>query len=421
MPRSLKVSQEYIVKVKAAVQRQGYPRQKDLAEHLGMSRDTVRKFLNGFPVDNLNFLEICDRLEQDWKVIAATDINPGKDKEARFDLFADESEVEGFNNVKRQSIEAVCYQTLSQPGALLRIKAPGLMGKTVLMTRVVNKLRLEGNRTVCLNLGYTEQEDWNNLNSFLRWFCISVGELLGLPNCLDKYWNEKLSTSKMNCFGYFQRYLLPQAESPLVICIDEVEQLFNHPVVGKEFLVLLRAWHETAKTIPIWKRLRLVVVHSTENYLQLSINESPFNVGVAIELQEFTPQEVQILAKKYGLDWEVAQVNQLMASVGGHPFLVRKACEYLQMYSHFTLEVLLQNAPTEAGIYANYLRRYWEILQRHQESLQALKTVLTAANLVRLEAKQSYWLSKLGLVKLVGNEVMMSCNLYRRYFSDRIS
>lgn len=320
MPRSLKVSQEYIVIVKAAVQRQGYPRQKDLAEDLAMSRDTVRKFLNGYPVDYLNFIEICDRLGQDRKLIAATNINTSNGKEARFDLFADEPEVESFIDVERQSIETVCYQTLSQPGALLRIKAPGLMGKTVLMTRVVNKLRREGNRTVCLNLGYTEQEDLSNLNSFLRWFCISVGELLGLPNCLDKYWNEKLP-NKMNCFGYFQRYLLPQAESPLVICIDEVEQLFNHPVVGREFLVLLRAWHETAKTIPIWKQLRLVVVHSTENYIQLNINESPFNVGVPIELPEFTPQEVQTLAQKYGLDWEVAQVNQLMALVGGHPFL----------------------------------------------------------------------------------------------------
>ena len=420
MPRSLKVGQEYITKVKAAVQRQGYPRQKDLAQDLGMSRDTVRKFLNGYAVDYLNFIEICDRLGQDWKAIAATD-SISNDIEARFEPYADEPEVEGFIDVERQPIETLCYQTLSQPGALLRIKAPGLMGKTFLMAKVVNKLRQEGHRAVCLNLGYAEQTDLTNLNSFLRWFCISVGELLGLPNCLDKYWNEKLSTSKMNCFGYFQRYLLPQAESPLVICIDEVEQLFNHQELGKEFLGLLRAWHETAKTIPIWRRLRLVIVHSTENYIQLNINESPFNVGVSVELPEFTPQEVEGLAQKYGLDWEMAQVNQLMTLIGGHPFLVRQACESLQRDSHMTLEALLQTAPTEAGIYANYLRRYWEILQRHQESLQALKTVVTATDKVRLEPKQGYWLSKLGLVKLVGNEVMMSCNLYRQYFSDRIS
>ncbi|MBR8834271.1 MAG: AAA-like domain-containing protein [Stigonema ocellatum SAG 48.90 = DSM 106950] len=420
MPRSLKVDQQYIAQVKAAVQRQGYPRQKDLAEDLGMSRDTVRKFLNGYAVDNLNFIEICERLLQDWNAIAATDVNTSNSQQTTLEPFADEPEVADFLDVERQSIEAMCYQTLCQPGALLRIRAPGLMGKTFLIARVLGKLRQEGYRTVCLNLQYAEQADLMNLNSFLRWFCISVGELVGYPNCLDKYWNDKIAC-KMNCFGYFQRYLLPQAESPFVICIDEVEQLFNHEVVGKEFLGLLRAWHETAKTIPIWRRLRLVVVHSTENYIQLNINESPFNVGVATELPEFTPQEVQILAQKYGLDWELAQVNQLMALVGGHPFLVKQACEYLQRYSHITLEELLQTAPTEAGIYANYLRRYWEILQRHQESLQALKTVLSAADKVRIEAKQSYWLSKLGLVKLVGNEVRMNCNLYRHYFSDRIS
>ena len=107
-------------------------------------------------------------------------------------------------------------------------------------------------------------------------------------------------------------------------------------------------------------------------------------MGVPIELPEFTPQEVQTLAQKYGLDWEMAQVNQLMALVGGHPFLVRQACEYLQIYSDVTLEALLETADTEAGIYANYLRRYWEILQRHQESLQALQTMILLVKIAAL-------------------------------------
>ena len=71
MSRSVKVRTEFISKVKAAVQRQGYARQKDLAEDLGLSLATVSNFLNGRPVDYLNFIEICDKLGLDLRAIAA--------------------------------------------------------------------------------------------------------------------------------------------------------------------------------------------------------------------------------------------------------------------------------------------------------------------------------------------------------------
>jgi len=70
MPRSLRVRQDCIPKVKLAVQRNGYPRQKDFAEDVGCSLATASNFLNGKPVDFLNFTEICNRLGLDWKDIA---------------------------------------------------------------------------------------------------------------------------------------------------------------------------------------------------------------------------------------------------------------------------------------------------------------------------------------------------------------
>jgi len=70
MSRSLRVRQNCIPKVKSAVQRNGYPRQKDLAEDVGCSLATASNFLNGKQVDFTNFIEICDRLGLDWKDIA---------------------------------------------------------------------------------------------------------------------------------------------------------------------------------------------------------------------------------------------------------------------------------------------------------------------------------------------------------------
>jgi hypothetical protein len=73
-----------------------------------------------------------------------------------------------------------------------------------------------------------------------------------------------------------------------------------------------------------------VVVHSTEVYVPLDINQSPFNVGTNIELPEFTSAQVQDLAGRYGLGWSTHQVEQLMALVGGHPYLVRKAMYHIR-------------------------------------------------------------------------------------------
>ncbi|MBD2592838.1 helix-turn-helix transcriptional regulator [Nostoc spongiaeforme FACHB-130] len=70
MGRSLKVSKQYIQKVKKALALNGYARQQDLAEDLGMARSTISNFLNGKAVEYLNFEEICRKLDLDLKKIA---------------------------------------------------------------------------------------------------------------------------------------------------------------------------------------------------------------------------------------------------------------------------------------------------------------------------------------------------------------
>ena len=425
----MKVGEEFIDQVKAAVQRHGYPRQKDLAEELGLSLATVSNFLNGKAVDCLNFKEICDRLGLDWKAIASVNYNSNTNsnmmvvehqppQEISVEQFQNEPSSEDFIYVERPPIEFICYQTLSQPGALLRVKAPHLMGKTFLMTKILSQLVREGYRTVSLNLHYAEITDFTNLDRFLKWFCVSVGQSLGMPNRLADYWEEQFSTSKMNCTAYFEEYLLAASDSPLVLCLDEVERVFPYSV-ATEFLGLLRAWHEQAKTRKVWNKLRLVIVYSTEIYVPLNVNESPFNVGVSIELTKFTPEQVQSLAQQHGFSWDCNCIQALTDLVGGHPHLLGLAFSYLKINTSVNLEQLLQTAGTEAGIDRNHLRRYWNNIQQDSELTEVFKKVVTATGKVRLEPMQEYKLHSMGLVHLTGNEVTVSSNLYRQYFSDR--
>ena len=71
MPRSLRVAPQHLEQVKSALLRNGFARQQNLAEDLGLSRDTISRFLNGKPVGYPNFYEICHRLELNLEYIAA--------------------------------------------------------------------------------------------------------------------------------------------------------------------------------------------------------------------------------------------------------------------------------------------------------------------------------------------------------------
>jgi hypothetical protein len=323
--------------------------------------------------------------------------------------------------VERSPIESNCYETVLKPGSLLRIKAPKLMGKTSLLSRIFDVAAKHGAYTVELNLLLASGTVLTDLDKFLRWFCASVGRALKLENQLDAYWDTELLSSNSNCTAYFEEYLLPQINCPLVLGLDEVDRIFLYPEIAPDFFGLLRLWHEKAKNLDSWKRLRLIVVHSTEVYIDLDNYRSPFNVGVPVELPEFTPQQVQDLAGRYGLDWNDTQVGAqgfapLLEMVGGHPYLVQQALYQLRCQG-VTLEQLLQDAPTEAGIYSNHLRRHWENLQKNPELLEAYKKVVKSLEPVQLERVQSYKLHSMGLVKRQGDKVMPSCDLYREYFS----
>lgn len=306
-----------------------------------------------------------------------------------------------------------------QPGALIRIKAPRQMGKTSLMSRILRHAEAHECLTVPLSFQLADAAIFSDLDKFLRWFCASVGRRRRLPNKLNEYWDE-IFGSKDNCTAYLEEYLLPAVSQPLVLGLDEVDMVFEHPNIAADFMGLLRAWHESAKTDAIWKKLRLVVVHSTEVYIPMNINQSPFNVGLPIELLEFLPEQVLDLAHRHGLPWDEEAVTRLMQMVGGHPYLVRVALYQLSR-QETSLDELLTVASTEAGPYGDHLRRHWWNLEQRGEMAEAAKRVVASSASVRLEPIQAFQLHSMGIVHLRGNDVIPRCDLYRHYFSERFN
>jgi hypothetical protein len=317
--------------------------------------------------------------------------------------------------IARPPIETQVCDEIGKPGALVRVKAPREMGKTSLLLRVLEHAQQQGYRTVYLNLEQMDQAICADLHRFLRSLCASITRQLQLEPKLDDYWDEDIG-SKVSCTLYMRQHLLEQMKTPLVLALDELNQIFEYPQVAKDVLPLLRSWFEEAKRVPIWQNLRLVIAHSTEVYVPLQLNQSPFNVGLATQLVGFTIAQVQQLAQRYHLDWSDGESAQkLMAIVGGHPALIHLALYHLNREKH-TLDQLLTMAPTPIGIYHHHLQRHWVNLKQQPTLLQAFYKLLNTGEPIYLESNHVHQLNSMGLINHLGNKVTVSCELYRQYF-----
>jgi len=325
--------------------------------------------------------------------------------------------------IERPPTESQSFAEIVKPGALIRIKASQHMGKTSLVMRILAHAQSRGYRTVRLNLLQAEDSVLSNLERLLRWFCANITLQLGLESLLNDYWDEDLGF-KVSCTTYLQGYILGQLDSPLVITIDEVNRLFSYPQVAQEFLPLLRFWHEEANNVPIWQKLRLIVTHSTEIYISLNLNQSPFNVGLSLKLSEFNWQQVQELASRYELDHDrfninLEQIKCLSKIVGGHPYLINLAFCHLITKDN-DIRTMIWEATTDSGVFSDYLRSHLITLNNYSQLAAAFKQVVQSDEPVILNSISAYELESMGLVKLQANATAPFCELYRIYFRDRL-
>ncbi|BDA73686.1 hypothetical protein MC7420_7504 [Calothrix sp. PCC 7716] len=321
--------------------------------------------------------------------------------------------------IKRVPHEDRCYEEIVHPGAFIRIKAPRQMGKTSLMNRIIAYAKKNNYKTGLIHFQQAESVILTDLNKCLRWFCANLTRQLKLESKLNDYWDEELG-SKMSCNLYMQECILEEIDSPIVLVLEEVNEIIEHPQVAKDFLSLIRYWHEKTKTDLAWQNLRLVMVHSTEIYIPLDINQSPLNVGLRVELEPFSSEQVIDLVQRHQLDLDSNQITQFMDLVAGHPYLVRLAL-YSIAKGEITFEQLMNTSFTDSGIYHEHLHRNLRFIQDSEDLIASFLKVLESNEAVTLEQVQGFKLQSMGLVKLDGNKVRVSCDLYQKYFHEHLN
>ena len=312
------------------------------------------------------------------------------------------------------------HQTVLQPGALIRIKAPSKMGKTRLLNDILAYANKQQYQTVRINFLQIESSKLENLDLFLRWFCTSISDALKLDSNLAQYWHPNQG-SKQSCTRFIED-ILATIQQPLVLGLDEVDRLLNYPDISQDFFYLLRYWHEEANNDELWENLRLIVVYSTEDFGSLDINQSPFNVGFPIELKLFNRQQVEKLAQIYKLNLSALDVDQLIEVLGGHPYLVDITLCHLAGNPKISLSELLDKEPTDIGIYSSFLRQHLINLKANSELTKVFLEVVNSSHPIQIDALLAYQLFRMGLIRWSssGKTVIPNCELYRVYFKERL-
>jgi hypothetical protein len=325
--------------------------------------------------------------------------------------------------VERFPIEAQCYEAIVQEGALIRIKAPQEMGKTLLASQILHHAQQHSITPVILSFRLADSDTFSGLDKFLQWFCLNIGDQLNIPNHFASDW-EPCFSSSYNCTNYLERVILPIVDQSIAIALDDVDILFKYPKLATDFFGMLRAWCEKAKHVNssshVWRRCRFIVIHSTEVYIPLNKHQSPFNIGLSIELPEFNVAQVSLLAKKFNLTLDPLDILKLMDWIGGKPKLVTLVFSGI-VHQRTTIKQLFDDPLQSTSLFQEHLRSQYRKLQRYADLEASFREIVYSDESIELAPVQGFQLESLGLVSLeTGMRARPSCRLYRQYFRQML-
>ena len=323
--------------------------------------------------------------------------------------------------IPRPPLEESAFGEIIRSGGLLCIKAPHRFGKTSLLKRVIHYGTAQGCRACQIDLLEADDQVFDSIDTLLRWFCHRMAYVLELDLSVNDLWDPDLG-SKVNG-GIFLQQVLSQAQPPLILTINALEQMFCHESVARDFLALLRFWHERSKDSGPWQRLRLVLVYGTDSYVALNLETSPFNVGHSIRLPPFTLEQFLELGRRYQLPHiedpgQRFALEALYRLIAGHPYLANLSF-YTLTEGQRSLPDILNTATTSESIFRSHLQAIAAQLRQNAAVLATWQRVVAGPG-VWLTAIDSMGLESLGLIRIEQSLAYPLCDLYQRFFAAQL-
>lgn len=280
-------------------------------------------------------------------------------------------EAESIYYVERDSDQAV-RAALRTGEAVVLIFGPRQVGKTSLLAKTMGVHRKLRNHVVLTDFQALSKAEIERPTTLYRALVHGFASQLGLS--YEPSWNEWIGPNS-NLDNLIDA-LLRQTNEPVCWAMDEVDRLFGTDFAD-DFFGLVRSWHNRRALDPDgpWRRLSLLIGYATEAHLFIrDVNQSPFNVGVRINLADFTPEQVAELGSRYPGDLRDC-AEAVFAVTRGHPFLTRRAFAYLQ--GGGSLEAMTSQAAEDSGPFGDHLKSLRASIQRSPIAEDAVKQILS--------------------------------------------
>jgi len=317
--------------------------------------------------------------------------------------------------IERDSDEKL-KRNIIKKGETITIRASRQTGKSSLLVRGIHHAHSTAN-IVYIDLQAIEHDGFESADHFLKNFASIIARKLKMDVAVvNQIWREKLGPQD-KLVKVMEDYVLPKSDQQIILAMDEADKLLSAPF-HNDFFALMRSWHNNRAMDAQWNKLNLVMVISTEPYLLISNpNQSPFNVGVKLNLEDFSREQVQYLNHRHGDPIKEKDMETFFELLNGHPYLTRKAL-YLFVSEHWTWENLYKHAADDQGPFADNLRRQLWFIQENDALQDALRQVLYEN---KCDNDKALWrLLRAGLVKGLGDRYYCRCGLYDKYFRDHL-
>jgi hypothetical protein len=291
-------------------------------------------------------------------------------------------------------------RAVSQQEPIVLIKGARQMGKTSLLARGLRLARERDSKVVLTDFQKFNAAQLETVEAFF----IALGEMLADQLGLSVYpqdrWNSRRGAN-LNFDLYMRREILGNLNQPLLWAMDEVDRLFNRDYKSEVF-GLFRSWHNERALDPggPWGNLTLAIVYATEaHHFITDINQSPFNVGLRLELEDFTQEQVADLNRRHGSPLQEGhEVLAFYKLTGGQPYLVRRGL-YELVAHHMLLSDFSAKADQDNGPYGDHLRRIYITLVKNPSYSKIMTEILNGETCS--DSEGFYWLRSVGI--LAGN------------------
>jgi hypothetical protein len=207
------------------------------------------------------------------------------------------------------------------------------MGKSSLKVRIKKRLRKLGMGCIFLDMTSIssqniKREIWYKTIAFELWRRFKLTEKVDFKAWWKK---QKGLSSPQKLRDFLKDVILPYvAAKKIFILIDEIDSVLNLNFPTDDFFALIRYFYEARVSNENLNRLNFALFGSTTpSELIDDSTKSPFALGTAIALSEFTTAEVSALL--YGLSNYFREPETILKAIlywtGGQPFLTQKLCK----------------------------------------------------------------------------------------------